>query len=100
MRKKTVLIHSNFCKAFTGFGKNSKNILKYLYKTGKYNVVEAANMRMSGDEELDLLPWKSFGAIPKNYSSLSAEDKRKAGYGYFEIDKIVEEVRPDVYIGI
>ena len=100
MRKKTVLIHSNFCKAFTGFGKNSKNILKYLYNTGKYNVVEAANMRMSGDKELELLPWKSYGAIPKNYSSLSGEDKRKAGYGYFEIDKIVEEVRPDVYIGI
>lgn len=100
MRKKTVLIHSNFCKAFTGFGKNSKNILKYLYKTGKYNVVEAANMRMSGDKELDLLPWKSYGAIPKNYASLSQEDKKKAGYGYFEIDKIVEEVRPDVYIGI
>ena len=100
MRKKTVLIHSNFCKAFTGFGKNSKNILKYLYKTGKYNIVEAANMRMDGDKELELLPWKSYGAIPQNYSTLSEEDKRKAGYGYFEIDKIVDEVRPDIYIGI
>jgi len=100
MRKKTILIHSNFCKAFTGFGKNSKNILKYLYKTGKYNIFEAANMRMSGDKELDLLPWKSYGAIPKNYQALSEEDKRKAGYGHFEIDNIVEEVRPDLYIGI
>ena len=100
MRKKTILIHSNFCKAFTGFGKNSKNILKYLYKTGKYKIVEAANMRMDGDPELELLPWKSYGAIPKNYSSLSEADKRKAGYGHFQIDKIVEEVRPDVYIGV
>lgn len=100
MKKKTVLIHSNFCKAFTGFGKNSKNILKYLYKTGKYNVVEAANMRMSGDKELDLLPWKSYGTVPKNHASLPEEDKRKSSYGCFEIDDIVEKIRPDVYIGI
>ena len=100
MRKKTILIHSNFCKAFTGFGKNSKNILKYLYKTGKYKIVEAANMRMDGDPELQLLPWKSYGAIPKNYPSLSEEDKRKAGYGYFKIDDIIEKTRPDVYIGV
>ena len=100
MRKKTVLIHSNFCKAFTGFGKNSRNILKYLYKTGKYNIIEAANMRMDGDKELELLPWKSYGAIPNNYSTLSAEDKRKAGYGFYKIDEIVEETRPDVYIGV
>ena len=99
MRKKTILIHSNFCKAFTGFGKNKKNILKYLYNTGKYNVVEAANMKVAGDESLNELPWKCYGTIPKNYSSLSGEDKKKAGYGYFEIDKIIDKVRPDVYIG-
>lgn len=38
--KKKVLIHSNFCKAFTGFGKNKKNILRYLYDTGKYELFE------------------------------------------------------------
>ena len=42
-KKKTVLIHSNFCRAYTGFGKNKKNILRYLYETGKYNIVELAN---------------------------------------------------------
>ena len=100
MRKKTVLIHSNFCKAFTGFGKNSKNILKYLYKTGKYNIVEAANMKVSGDPNLSKLPWNCFGTVSPNHSTLSEEDKRLSGYGFFEIDKIVQEVRPDVYIGI
>ena len=40
MSKKTVLIHSNFLRAFTGFGKNKKNIMRYLFDTGKYNLVE------------------------------------------------------------
>lgn len=100
MRKKTVLIHSNFCKAFTGFGKNQKNILKYLYKTGKYKIVEAANMKMSGDPSLELLPWDCHGAVSSDHGSKSEQDKRKDGYGFFEIDKIVQKVRPDVYIGV
>jgi len=99
MRKKTVLIHSNFCKAFTGFGKNQKNVLKYLYKTNKYKVVEAANMKMSGDPSLEALPWDCYGAVSKDHQSKSEEDRRSDGYGFFEIDNIVEKVRPDVYIG-
>jgi len=99
MRKKRVLIHSNFCKAFTGFGKNSKNILKYLYKTGKYDIFEAANMRMEKDDSLNYLPWKCYGGVPENYHQLPQDEKRKAGYGALKIDEIVNEVRPDIYIG-
>ena len=40
---KKILFHSNSAKAFTGFGKNSKNILRYLHKTGKYEIIEFAN---------------------------------------------------------
>ncbi len=99
-KKKTILIHSNFCKAFTGFGKNSKNILKYLYKTGKYNIVEAANMKKVGDPSLQKLPWKCFGTIPNNVEGLPEESKRAAGYGGLEIDSIIQEVRPDIYLGV
>ena len=45
--------------------------------------LRAANMKVAGDESLNELPWKCYGTIPKNYSSLSGEDKKKAGYGYF-----------------
>ena len=100
MRKKTVLIHSNFCKAFTGFGKNQKNILKYLYKTKKYNIVEACNMKVSGDPSLSKLPWKCYGTVSKDHQRLTSDKQKMSGYGFFEIDKIVQEVRPDVYFGI
>ena len=39
MRKKKLLIHSNNSQAFTGFGKNVKNILSYLARQGKYDIV-------------------------------------------------------------
>tara|TARA_Y100001963_G_scaffold155845_1_gene247985 strand:+ start:981 stop:2843 length:1863 start_codon:yes stop_codon:yes gene_type:complete len=100
MRKKTVLIHSNFCKAFTGFGKNKKNILKYLFKTGKYKIVEAANGKIAGDPSTDVLPWECYGCVPHNYEQLSPEKKRIAGYGALEIENIVKKVKPDVYIGV
>lgn len=99
MRKKRVLLHSNFCKVFTGFGKNQKNILKYLYRTGKYEIFEAANMKLESDETLKNLPWDCFGTIPDDYQQLPPEKQKAAGYGSLKIDDIVSKVRPDVYIG-
>jgi len=63
--KKTVVFHSNSSRIFTGFGKNMKNVLRYLYKTGKYNLVEFANTKYKNSEELGTLPWKGFGTMPE-----------------------------------
>lgn len=105
MKKKKVLIHSNHCKAFTGFGKHTKNILLHLQKTGKYEIVEFSNGIKWGEPELTTLPWKCQGSLPNSPSLLRKlnEDPnlaRSAGYGGQMIDKIIEEEKPDVYIGI
>jgi glycosyltransferase involved in cell wall biosynthesis len=103
MNKKTILIHSNFCKAFTGFGKHKKNILRYLFKTGKYNVVELANGRHWNDPSLENLPWKCVGSLPEpNVLSRISDpnEQRAAAYGSYMIDKAIEEFKPDLYIGI
>jgi glycosyltransferase involved in cell wall biosynthesis len=103
MNKKTVLIHSNFCKAFTGFGKHKKNILRYLFKTGKYNIVEFANGRHWQDPELQSMPWQCFGSLPDPSVFLQIKDpaqQRAAGYGSMMIDKVIQETKPDVYIGV
>lgn len=104
-RKKKVLVHSNFCKAFTGFGKHKKNLLKYLYNTNKYEIIELANAKSSNDEEIKLTPWKTIGTLPTDpmvLKAISTDPYRhnKAGYGHELIDKIVEEEKPDVYLGI
>lgn len=105
MNKKKILIHSNHCKAFTGFGKHTKNILLYLQKTGKYDIVEFSNGIQWGDSSLKNLPWKCEGSLPNNPSLLRKlkEDPslaRSASYGTHTIDKIIEQEKPDVYIGI
>ena len=63
--KKTVLIHSNFTRAFTGFGKNKKNIMRYLHDTGKYNLIELANGIEWDAPSTHLLPWTCRGSLPK-----------------------------------
>jgi glycosyltransferase involved in cell wall biosynthesis len=103
MNKKTILIHSNFCKAFTGFGKNKKNILRYLFKTGKYNIVELANGHHWQDSEMDSMPWKCVGSLPDAQAFSQIKDpnqQRSASYGSMMIDNAIKEFKPDVYIGI
>lgn len=103
MKKKTILIHSNYCKALTGFGKHKKNILRYLFNTGKYNIIEFANGRHRNDPELSKLPWKCFGSLPDPQTLSKIKDQnqiRIASYGSLTIDKAIQEFKPDVYIGI
>ncbi len=105
MKKKKVLIHSNHCKAYTGFGKHTKNILLYLQKTGKYELVEFSNGIKWGDPSVQNLPWKCEGSLPNSPSLLKKlnEDPslaRSASYGSYSIDKIIEQEKPDLYIGI
>ena len=64
--KKKIVIHSNHSRAFTGFGKHTKNILQYLYQTDKYEIVEFANGLAWDAKETKLLPWKCYGSLPSD----------------------------------
>ena len=105
MRKKRILIHSNHCKMFTGFGKHKKNLLKYLYNTGKYEIIEFSNGYPWSSDELQYTPWKSYGSLPDDpeHQKEIANDERKkstAGYGGEMIDRAIYELKPDIYLGI
>jgi glycosyltransferase involved in cell wall biosynthesis len=105
MRKKRVLIHSNFCKMFTGFGKHKKNLLSYLYNTGKYDLIELSNGYTWESEQLKFVPWKSYGMLPDDpeiHKEIAIDERRKnaAGYGAEMIDYAVKELKPDIYLGI
>jgi len=102
---KKVLIHSNHSKALTGFGKHTKNLLIYLFKTGKYELIEFANGKKWSDPSLKKLPWKAYGSIPDNDALVSKLSKdpssqRSVSYGAYSIDKVIAKEKPDVYIGI
>jgi hypothetical protein len=105
VKKKKVLIHSNHCRVFTGFGKATKNVLRYLHLTGKYELVELANGTQSGNPDLETLPWKCLGGIPSDVGLLQKMQAdqnfaRHASYGGAVIDDVIKNEKPDVYIGI
>jgi len=105
MKKKKILYHSNYCKAFTGFGKNAKNILSYLSRTGKYELVEFCNGVKWGNKDLEMLPWTCEGSIPENDRLIQEIQKdetraRQMGYGANCIDDIIEREKPDIYLGV
>ena len=103
--KKKIVIHSNHSRAFTGFGKHTKNILQHLYQTDKYEIVEFANGLAWDAKETKLLPWKCYGSLPSDPRRINKLNKdpnlaRAAGYGSEMVDEIIKKEKPDVYIGI
>jgi glycosyltransferase involved in cell wall biosynthesis len=107
MRKKKIVFHSNFCGSKTGFGRNAREVLTGLYNTGKYDIVEyAAGLKWS-DPAAKRTPWPVFGTWPDNDQEIAhlqnhpAKDAmfRQVTYGAHNIDKIILQEKPDVYIG-
>jgi glycosyltransferase involved in cell wall biosynthesis len=104
VKKKKILFHSDFALSKTGFGRNAKAILSYLYGTGKYEIISLAGGVTQNHPELERTPWKSIGVVPTQGQELqdfnSSPDKaRLYSYGAFEVDKIIRSENPDFYIG-
>jgi glycosyltransferase involved in cell wall biosynthesis len=90
---------------FTGFGKHKKNLLSYLYNTGKYDIIELSNGYTWESEQLKFVPWESYGMLPSDpeiHKEIAIDERRKnaAGYGAEMIDHAVKELKPDIYLGI
>ena len=105
VKKKKILYHSDFALSKTGFGRNTKAILSYLYKTGKYEIVSLSGGLTLNHPELERTPWKSYGSYPTSGPALedanaSSDKSRLYSYGAFELDKVIELEKPDVYIGV
>lgn len=104
-RRKKVLFHSNFSKLKTGFGRNQRQILEYLYKLDKYDIVEYANAPIKwSDPVCKTVPWKCYGALPDNDQEMAGiqdqGEMRAIGYGALNIDKVIELEKPDLYFGV
>ena len=104
-KKKKIVIHSNHCRAKTGFGKHMKHLLSYLYNTGKYEVVEFANGKQWNDPSLLNMPWKSIGSLPFEPDIIQKcnadpQTGRAASYGHLKIDDVIKQEKPDIYLGI
>ena len=87
----------------TGFGKNARNIILALHQDPNIEVFEAANGVRFGTDLLT--PWKSYGTLNQHPNILQQIQgdglkERYNSYGGYAIDEIVEDCKPDIYIGV
>lgn len=96
---------SDYAGAYTGFGKQTKLFLEYLYKTGKYEILNAAQGIQKYGDFNDRYPWKTLGVLPTDPNLIQTLNKdpqqgRLASYGKFGIEEIVKEFKPDVIFSV
>ena len=101
--KKKIVFLTNALWLKTGLSRNLENILKYLYTTGKYEIIHYCSGVPDNDPRLGMMPWKCYGAMPSNPPPNVAQrlqtDQvfgRQTAYGAYFIDKIIEEEKPDI----
>jgi len=102
---KKLLFQTDSSLAKTGFGRNAKALLSYLYKTKKYDIVQYCCGTDYSNPALKTTPWKSIGTLPDDIRerqrvSQDAGQARLASYGGHLIDKVMKEERPDFYFGV
>lgn len=105
MRKKRVLFLTDYAGAFTGFGKQCKLLLTYLYKTGKYDILNVAQGTPKKGPHTEKYPWKTIGALPDDPSKVQQINQdpnlaRMASYGQLELNDVVKDFKPDVIFSV
>ena len=105
MRKKKLVFQSDYALAKTGFGRNTRAILTYLYNTNKYDLVNYCCGIQWSNPALKATPWKSIGTLPDNPATVDQLNKnpgeaRLASYGAFHLDDVIKQEKPDVYIAV
>ena len=104
-RKKKVLIQTDFALAKTGFGRNARALLKYLYSTNKYDLVHYSCGMTYDHPEFKKTPWKSVGSLPNTQQELDQLNRdpnlaRMASYGAHYLDRVINDEKPDVYFAV
>lgn len=105
MRKKRLLFLTDYAGAFTGFGKQCKLLLSYLYRTGKYEILNAAQGTPKHGSHTEKFPWQTVGVLPDDPAKIQKINQdpnlaRSAAYGALEINNIVKEFKPDIVFSI
>jgi glycosyltransferase involved in cell wall biosynthesis len=100
-RKKRILWVSEASFLNTGFSVLSYEILKRLYDTGKYEILELGSYAKSSDQRALNIPWNFAGAIPEDNDTFGKQLYNSSVYGQFGeavFDKVCLKFKPDIVI--
>ena len=104
MNRKKVLFLTDFSLVKTGFGRSIKALLSYLYQKDKYDLVHLCVGIHEDSPDLKKTPWKSIGTLPSSPEKLAEINRdpklsKIAHYGAYNLDEVIENEKPDVFIG-
>lgn len=104
MRKPRILFCSEATFLNTGYATYTREILNYLYSTGKYELAEMASYGDRNDPRSESIPWKFYGVVPD--STCSEEEKNHysqnpiAQFGELLFDAVCLDFLPDIVCDI
>ena len=102
MRKKRILFCGEATFLNTGYATYAREILNYLYSTGKYELAEYAAYGYDNDPRFTS-PWKFFGAIPDPHNKELTQAYKQSGkgqFGAFQFEKVCLKFLPDIVCDI
>lgn len=103
--KRRILLLTNPPWLKTGLAQAGTSLMKYLYsRSDKYELAWYCSQVSEADPQLRMTPWKSYGALPSDPQSIQQLNQdpgkaRDASYGAWNIDKVIKDFKPDVFIG-
>lgn len=104
MRKKRILFCSEATFLNTGYATYTREILKYLHGTGKYDIAELGAYAHTDDERAKSTPWKFYGVMPHPSAPKEEHDKYNSSptlqFGEFAFDKTCLNFLPDIVCDI
>jgi hypothetical protein len=104
MASHRILLQTNPCWLKTGLAENARTLLSYLHKRGHTIAHYCTQGTPTNHPQLGLTPWRSFGCIPPDpnlVAQINADPAlaRDASYGSVNIDAVVKEWKPTIWIG-
>jgi len=108
MRKKRILFCSEATFLNTGYATYTREILNYLYSTGKYELAEMSAYGERNDPRAKNIPWKYYGVSPNQNSEPKASEEEIKAYhanptsqfGEWIFEHVCLDFMPDVVCDI
>lgn len=104
MRKKRILFCSEATFLNTGYATYTREILSYLFSTGKYELAEMASYGHRRDPRAKDVPWKFYGVVPDDQCSESEKQQYSshatAQFGELMFEEVCLDFMPDVVCDI
>ena len=104
MRKKRILFCSEATFLNTGYATYTREILKYLHSTGKYELAEMASYGEKNDPRASNIPWKFYGVVPANDAGEEVKKQYHstptAQFGELAFEPTCLDFKPDVVCDI